>query len=140
MKAVHLVLGPSAASLRRRFGPVAWCALEALTSRSRPAVGGTVATASVRTIADDLGIATNTALHALKTLHNAELVVHHQSRNGAGRFDAAWYRLIIPADVLRQLSRPQLTLSPTPSLHSRSAAAAGAAVRIGQQLALIPAD
>lgn len=100
MEPQAVMVAPAAWRLRRQVGPLAWCALEALVARSQPESGVLVAQASVRTIADDLGVAHNTALRALRLLRAAGLIEHHQARAGAGLFDIAHYALTVPVNEL----------------------------------------
>ena len=82
--------GTRGPEVRRRVGPVAWCALECLAGR--PVVDGAVE-ASVRSIADELGVAKNTAHRAIATLARAGLVEAMQGRAGNGRYGGGRYRL-----------------------------------------------
>jgi DNA-binding transcriptional MocR family regulator len=76
--------------MRRRLGPVAWCALECLIERSDDR--GT-AVVSVRSLAVDLGVAKNTAHRALAGLVRSGLAEPVQDRDAAGRFRPGRYRL-----------------------------------------------
>ena len=97
----HIVLGPAAPALRRRTGPVAWCALEVLTSLTIEAGLDRVATVGVRTVATALGVAPNTAHRAMRTLEQLGLIIPvTQERAHNGRFAAAGYRVAVPADAL----------------------------------------
>lgn len=78
-----------ARSLRRALGPLAWCALEALTERA----DGPIVGASVRSLAAELGVAKNTAHRALSALTRAGLIAPIQDRAANGRFSAGRYRL-----------------------------------------------
>jgi hypothetical protein len=134
-----VVLGPAAAATRRRLGPLAWCALEALHQRAALTDSGWIADVSVQILAIELGVAKNTAHRALKTLRGAGLLEHTQTRAAAGRFDTSAYRLATADDVL---SRHTLKSPGRSSSRSRSgagrrlvAAAAGGSV---EQLALLP--
>ena len=82
--------GPRAADLRRQLGPTAWCALECLIERSDD---GMTATASVRAVAAELGVAKNTAHRAIASLVRAGLVEPTQARNPSGTFSPGRYRL-----------------------------------------------
>lgn len=103
-------MGEHAAAVRRRVGPVAWCALECLAERS---VDGRVAEASVRALAIDLGVAKNTAHRAVVTLVDAGLVEAVQRRARDGRFHAGRY-------VLR-LHELTAATAPTPRAQRRPA-------------------
>ncbi|MGH9270993.1 MAG: hypothetical protein ACRDZ2_06950 [Ilumatobacteraceae bacterium] len=105
MEPQTVMVAPKAWRLRRRIGPLPWCALEALVARSHPEGGVLVAQALVRTIADDLGVAHNTALRALRSLRAAGLIEHCQARANAGLFDIAHYALTVPADELQAIAR-----------------------------------
>ena len=69
-----------------------------------------VVEASVRLVAGELAVATNTAQRALKTLRSAEVIEPAQTRGAGGRFGATAYRLHLPADLQRALQP-----SPKPS-------------------------
>lgn len=140
MEPASVVLGRDAASLRRQLRPSAWCALEALVARGRLTADGMVAAASVRTIADDLGVATNTAHRALKTLRAVGLVEHAQSRGRAGRFDVTSYRLLVRGDVLARVPSARQSTLPRPARQQAPSARARAAVAVGQQLVLLPSE
>ncbi len=89
---VGRVGGDRADVLRRDLGPTAWCALECLVER---ADGGTVAVASVRSLATQLGVAKNTAHRALVALVRAGLVEAVQDRGSDGQFRAGAYRIVL---------------------------------------------
>ena len=82
--------GVRGSELRRELGPVAWCVLECLIGGSDD---GRTATASVRAVAEELGVAKNTAHRALAALVRRGLVEAIQSRDGHGRFQPGRYRL-----------------------------------------------
>lgn len=84
--------GPRAAALRRQLGPTTWCVLECLIERSDD---GMTATASVRAVAAELGVAKNTAHRAIAALVRAGLVEPTQARNPSGTFRPGRYRLHI---------------------------------------------
>ena len=99
--AAQVVLGPAAPALRRRTGPVAWCALEILTSQTIDAGSGRVAPVGVRSVATALGVAPNTAHRAIRTLKQLGLVVPvTQERALNGCFAAAGYRVEVCVDAL----------------------------------------
>lgn len=136
-----VTLGPAAPALRRRLGPLAWCALEVLCERATLTDRGLNTEVSVLALAGELGVANNTAHRALKALRSVGLVEHSQARASSGRFDTSSYRLTIPDNVLtRQLPRAAGSRRPR---GSRSAARglAVAAVPGGgfdEQLVLLP--
>lgn len=82
--------GARATALRRDLGPTAWCALECLLERTGD---GTVAVASVRSLAIELGVAKNTAHRALVVLVRAGIAEAVQDRSTDGRFRSGGYRL-----------------------------------------------
>jgi hypothetical protein len=97
----RVVLGPAAPALRRRTGPVAWCALELLTSLTIDAGRDRVAPVGVRSVAIGLGVAPNTAHRAIRSLEQLGLVVAvTQERAHNGCFAAAGYRVEVPSDAL----------------------------------------
>jgi len=99
------VATPGVAGLRRRVGPVAWCALECLIER---ADGRRIAAASVRAIAADLGVAKNTAHRAIAALTRAGLIEPEQERSADGRFQRGRYVLHL-ADLLDAPPAPPAT-------------------------------
>jgi hypothetical protein len=126
-----LVEGPGVAALRRRVGPVAWCALEVLLERARPDGDGVVVDASVRLVAVELAVATNTAQRALKTLRSVGVVEPTQGRNAGGRFGATHYHLHLPVEIVRGLQPRIRSSRQTPRPRPRAA-------RPGEQLVLVP--
>ena len=95
-----LVLGPSAAELRRDLGPVAWSALEVITTQSVGDGGVLVARVGVRRLAEEMGVATNTAARAARALLGRGLLVRSQKRAISGRFERGLYELVLPPDTL----------------------------------------
>lgn len=126
----RLVLGERAAEMRRSLGPTSWAALEVLTTH---APGGACVVASVRFVADELGIAKNTAHRAMRRLVDAGLAVPTQERSTDGRFIAGAYRLEIDPDVIRAES---VDSAPAPTRPAR-ARHARARVDVGTQLDLL---
>ena len=55
---------------------------------------------SVRSLADSLGVAKNTAARALQRLHAAGLILPAQARTAVGAFAAGSYTIAIPIDTL----------------------------------------
>jgi hypothetical protein len=127
-----LVESPEVAALRRRVGPVAWCALEVLVARGHLDTDGIVVEASVRLVAVELAVATNTAQRALKTLRSAGVIEPAQARGAGGRFGATSYRLHVPAEIQRAL-QPIAKPAPRPRRSSKAAA-----VKAAEQLVLVP--
>jgi hypothetical protein len=128
-----LIESPEVTALRRRVGPVAWCALEVLLARRRRSGDGFVVEASVRLVAGELAVATNTAQRALKTLRSAGVIEPAQARGTGGRFGATRYRLHLPTGILGAF-QSNTKSSRQPRRRRRPAAAA----RVGEQLVLVP--
>ena len=104
------------AQLRRRLGPVAWCALECLLERSRNGI----AEVSVRALSVELGVAKNTAHRAVTALRPAGLIDHVQGRRADGRFQPGRYRLLpgisatdVPAALVRAPRHAPATVTAT---------------------------
>lgn len=116
--------GVRGSELRRELGPVAWCALECLVGGSND---GHTTTASVRAMAEELGVAKNTAHRALAALVRRGLVEAIQSRDDAGRFQPGRYRLHV-GDLL----------SRTTTAQSRSRSTANTPAVDPAQLSLLP--
>jgi hypothetical protein len=111
---------------------VAWCALEILLERGRPDLDGFAVEASVRSVAVELAVATNTAQRALKTLRSAGVVEPAQFRGAGGRFGATRYRLHLPVEIV-------LALQPNTksSRQTRRPPPSARAARAGEQLVLV---
>jgi hypothetical protein len=129
---ILLVDGGEVAALRRRVGTVAWCALEVLVTRDRVNADGFVVEASVRVVAGELAVATNTAQRALKTLRSAGVIEPAQARGAGGRFGATTYRLHLPFEI-----QHAMRTSPQPSRRPRRPSKAAGA-RVCEQLVLVP--
>jgi DNA-binding IclR family transcriptional regulator len=140
---VSVVLGPAAPAMRRRLGPLAWCALEALHELATVTDDGLIAEVSLETLAVELGVAKNTAHRALKALRGAGLIEHDQARAAAGLFDTSRYCLAVAADVLARLPVAQPATAAPSRRRVRSAAGRRAAVASDaggfvEQLVLLP--
>jgi len=96
-----LLLGPMAEETTRSLGPLAWAALEALVTDARPTGDVDVADASVRQLAERLGVAKNTAHRALTALRRAGFIEPLQSRSTSGQFASGSYRLAVAPSILR---------------------------------------
>ena len=108
-----IVISPHARDLRRRLGPTAWVVLEELISTSTQDRVGCHSTATVRSLAADLGLAKDTvAARALTRLSAAGLVGVEQCRTPAGTFGPGSYRITIPAGITLVQSEPS---TPTPT-------------------------
>ncbi len=95
-----VLVGERAGDVRRQLGPLAWAALEVLVSHGTMVDSESIADSSVREIADQLGVAKNTAHRAVRALRSARLVSPIQRRDNDGRFLDGGYRLTVPPDVL----------------------------------------
>lgn len=140
-----ITLGPAAAAMRRKLSPLSWCALEAIVARARTTDDGSFSDVSVRSLASELAVATNTAQRALNKLRGAGLIEHHQRRDDSGRFDTISYRVTIPAGVLRveSGSAPSIAREVSRALRvvERPVVPASSAVEVGEQLSLrFPSD
>ena len=93
---VRLVVGEGAATIRREVGATSWAALEELAARDSDSSLDGLVSASVRDIADELGVSKNTAHRAIRRLVDAGLVAPIQDRSTDGRFLAGTYRLSVP--------------------------------------------
>lgn len=127
----RLVLGERAAAVRRSLGPTSWAALEVLTTH---APDGACVVASVRFVADELGVAKNTAHRAMRRLVEAGLAVPTQERSTDGRFIAGPYRLAIAPDIIRAEPVDSTTAAPTRPARARHARARA---DVGTQLDLL---
>lgn len=107
----RLVIGGAAGEVRRSVGATSWAALELLASRAVEVDDRDVVTASVRDIADELGVAKNTSHRAVRRLIDAGLVAPIQGRSTDGRFLAGTYQLTVPADVFHPVAdEPSATI------------------------------
>lgn len=69
-----IVVSPSARELRRRLGPTAWVVLEELLSASHGDADDCQSTATVRSLAADLGLSKDTVARVLTRLSAAGIV------------------------------------------------------------------
>jgi hypothetical protein len=95
-----IVVGASSSELRRVLGPTPWTVLEEMVRHSQGPVDDCTAQVSIRSLAAALGLAKDTVARAVTRLCASGVVVAMQSRAATGAFDAAAYRIIVPADVL----------------------------------------
>jgi DNA-binding transcriptional ArsR family regulator len=121
-----IVVSPHARELRRRLGPTAWAVLEELLSASHGDAGDCHSTATVRSLAADLGLSKDTVARALARLRAAGIVIAEQDRAPAGTFAAGRYRICVPDAIALVQPEP-----PTPA-----ATRPRAARPTGSQLAL----
>lgn len=122
-----IVVNPCARELRRRLGPTAWVVLEELVSASQGDADDCYSTATVRSLAADLGLSKDTVARALVRLRSAGIVVAGQDRTPAGRFAAGRYRISVPGAIALVQPEPPTTAAIRPR----------AARPLGSQLALI---
>jgi DNA-binding transcriptional MocR family regulator len=121
-----IVLAGGVHRLRRRLGPTAWFVLEELLSASRGEAARCRSTATVRSLAADLGFSKDTVARALARLSEVGIVVAEQQRAPAGTFATGSYRITIPDGI---------SLAPTDA-PTPSTARPRAARPTGSQLAL----
>ena len=112
----RLVLGEGANAVRREVGPTSWAALEVLAALGD---GDGPAVASVRHVADELGISKNAAHRAIRRLVDAGFVGPLQERSPDGRFLVGSYRLEVPADALQRVPVASTPTAPTVKRTSR---------------------
>ena len=112
----RLVLGEGATAVRRQVGPTSWAALEVLAVLGD---GDGRAVASVRHVADELGISKNAAHRAIRRLVDAGIVSPLQARSLDGRFLIGSYRLEVPADALQRVPVEPTSLAPIAKRTSR---------------------
>ena len=119
MPAEHrmIIVSPHARELRRRLGPTAWAVLEEVLSVSRGDADECHSTATVRSLAADLGLSKDTVARALARMSAAGIVVGEQDRAPAGTFAAGRYRIFIPDGIA--LAQPA---APTVASHRPRAA------------------
>jgi DNA-binding IclR family transcriptional regulator len=77
------------------------------------------AVASVRHVADELGISKNAAHRAIRRLVDAGIVSPLQERSPEGRFLTGSYRLEVPADALQRVPVEPTPTAPTVKRTSR---------------------
>lgn len=116
----RLVLGQGANDVRREVGPTSWAALEVLAELGD---GDGRAVASVRHVADELGISKNAAHRAIRRLVDAGVVRPHQERSPNGRFLIGSYRLEVPVDALQRVPVEPSSCAPIPKRTTRRSAA-----------------
>jgi hypothetical protein len=97
--AAALVLLPGSGSLRRAVGPTPWATLEVLASRARTVKGELVTEIGVRSLAAELGVATDTAARALAVLRTHGVLAADQRRTAHGKFGTASYTIVAGSRV-----------------------------------------
>jgi DNA-binding transcriptional MocR family regulator len=94
-----VVVRPPAGHLRRVLGATSWVLLEELLARSIGNAELSVTTASIRSLAESLGVAKDTVGRAVTVLRSVGLLTVVQHRTVAGVFGATTYRITVPADM-----------------------------------------
>jgi hypothetical protein len=102
-----IVLGVGAITTARRVGPTAWTVLTALALRAEPVAGQLSARASVRSLAEELGLNKDTVCHAVARLRQAGLLARSVSP-----FEFGSYCMSVPSDVIRIATAPTVELVP----------------------------
>ena len=125
-----VVLGPEAPALRRALGPTAWAVLETTLTVGHRSGGRLVADVSVRELAEALGVAKNTAAHAVLTLRRAGILTPTQARSSDGAFARGRYAIDVPGSALELFAAPFVAV-PTPRPRRRGSL-------LVEQLALLP--
>jgi hypothetical protein len=90
-----VVVGRGAIGIARRVGPTAWTVLTVLAVDADSTGGAPAARASVRSLANRLGLNKDTVARALARLWEAGLIVATTSR-----FEPSVYVLTVPVDVI----------------------------------------
>lgn len=138
-----VALGPGSAPLRRELGPVAWSALEVIAFRCIcDGDDVLVARVGVRRLADEMGVAKNTAARATQMLLARGLIRRSQRRSASGRFERGLYELALPSDALVVVTAGVDRTSVESTSGRKAAAQPKASRRQGprtvEQLALLP--
>lgn len=94
-----VVVRPAAGHLRRVLGATSWVLLEELLARSIGNAGLSVTTASIRSLAESLGVAKDTVGRAVTVLRSVGVLTVVQHRTVAGVFGSTTYRITVPADM-----------------------------------------
>ena len=94
-----VVVRPAAGHLRRVLGATSWVLLEELLARSIGDAELSVTTASIRGLAESLGVAKDTVGRAVTVLRAFGLLTVVQDRTVAGVFGSTMYRITVPADM-----------------------------------------
>lgn len=94
-----VVVRPAAGHLRRVLGATSWVLLEELLARSIGNAGLSVTKASIRSLAESLGVAKDTVGRAVTVLRSAGVLTVVQHRTVAGVFGSTTYRITVPADM-----------------------------------------
>ena len=128
-----VAVGPRASSIRRAVGPTAWAVLERLAECAVAQGDETVSHQSVRRLSEELDLAKDTVARAVRRLVDKQLVNYVGRRGDDGRFDAGYYRLHLPPDVLVPLEASTRRSTPP----SRAPATRARHVSNGAQLTLI---
>lgn len=103
-----VVVGPGTTELMRRLGPTAWTVLQELLVRSTGEAAHCRATASVRSLASDLGLAKDTVARALGRLRRVGLLTAEQPRSPAGAFVAGSYVIAVPDTIVFEIDAADL--------------------------------
>jgi hypothetical protein len=98
----RLILDVGAAQWRRQLSPSAWVVLEELATQS---AGAEIST-SVRGLAPAVGLANDTTARALNRLIAAGLIDRRETRDRAGHFASAVYRVHLECAGLVMVDAP----------------------------------
>ena len=108
-----IVVDGRARGLRRRLGPTAWVVLEEVLSGSHGFADACHSTATVRTLAAELGMSKDTVARAMVRLRDAGVVVASQTRTPAGAFGIGTYRIVVPDGIALDHRRVPESVPPT---------------------------
>lgn len=94
-----VLVGPASNETRRALGPTSWVVLEELLLQSADTKGEYVARASVRSLAESLGLAKDTVARAVCRLRDSGLVTVAQQRTNTGIFATSTYFIVLPDGI-----------------------------------------
>ena len=107
-----VVVRPEAAHLRRVLDASSWVVLEELLARSTGDATVSVTTASIRQLAESLGVAKDTIGRAVTRLRELGLIDYVQDRDAtSGVFASTTYRITVPADMFSFDTAPATIVS-----------------------------
>lgn len=118
-----IVVDGRARELRRRVGPTAWVVLEEMLSGSNGSRDACRSTATVRSLAADLGMSKDTIVRAIARLRAARVVVASQTRTSVGTFSLGMYRIMVPDGIALGHGHESKPVSPARKRLAHSTAA-----------------
>ena len=103
-----------ACEFRRRLGPTAWVELEELLSGAHGFPDACQSTATVRSLAADLGMSKDAIALSMVRLRTAGVVAGSQTRTSTGAFSLGIYRIVVPDGIALDHRRESEPVSPAP--------------------------